>query len=99
MSYRAAYEPVGAAGLAAARSTSPCAASTRLPLLAGVIPTTAAAIAIATARAKSEASEGRLQDTSLEDDGAFPGLGIYDATPLGDHPETHDDLTSWCACR
>ena len=62
-------------------------------LLAGVIPTTAVAIVIATARAKSEASDGRLRDTSLADDEPFPGLGIYDATPLGDHPEIHDDLT------
>jgi hypothetical protein len=62
-------------------------------LLAGVIPTTAVAIVIATARAKTEESDGRLQDTSLEDDEPFPGLGLDDATPLGDHPEIHDDLT------
>lgn len=80
-------------------------------LLAGVIPTTAVAIVIATARAKIEESDGRPQDTNLADDEPFPGLGLDDATPLVDHPEIHDDLppstcgwsipgpTSWCVRR
>jgi hypothetical protein len=81
-------------------------------LLAGVIPTTAVAIVIATARAKIEESDGRPQDTNLADDEPLPGLGLDDATPLGDHPEIHDDMTplstcgwsipgptSWCARR
>jgi hypothetical protein len=62
-------------------------------LLAGMIPTTAAAIAFATARAMTVESDGRLHDTSPEDRGPLPGIGLDDTTPLGDTPETRGDIS------
>ena len=64
--------------LACAAPTSPEPQYAIAALLAGVIPTTAVAIVIATARAKSEGSDGRLRDMSLADDEPFPGLGLDD---------------------
>ena len=62
-------------------------------LLAGMIPTTAAAIAFATARAMSVESNGRLHDTSAEDREPFPAIGMDDSAPLGDTPEVHGELS------
>jgi hypothetical protein len=62
-------------------------------VLAGVIPTTAVAIAIAAAREKTVASDERVHDTAREDQSPFPGIGVDDSTPLGDTPEVHDDLS------
>jgi hypothetical protein len=58
-------------------------------VLAAVIPTTAVAIVVATARTKSVESDGRLHDTAAEDEGPFPGIGLDHSTPLGDTPEVH----------
>jgi small-conductance mechanosensitive channel len=64
-------------------------------LLAGVIPTTAVAIVVATTRAKTTAADDRLRDTSADDhDEPIPGIGLDDATPLGDSPRVHDDLSA-----
>jgi hypothetical protein len=60
-------------------------------IAAGMIPMTASAILIATARAKTVASGHRPVDvTPVADDDPFPGLGIDDRTPLGDTPEHSD---------
>lgn len=64
-------------------------------LLAGAIPTTAVAIVVATTRAKTTAVDGRLRDTSADDHhDPIPGIGLDDATPLGDSPEVHHDLSA-----
>jgi hypothetical protein len=61
-------------------------------LLAGVIPTTAVAIMIATGRAKSVESDDRLHDTASDDRSPSPGVGMDDSTSLGDTPEVQGDL-------
>jgi hypothetical protein len=61
-------------------------------LLAGVIPMTAAALLLATVRAKTAEEDGRLRDVSGERDDAFPGIGLDDATPLGDTSEHAEDI-------
>jgi hypothetical protein len=50
---------------------------------------------VATTRAKTTAADDRLRDTSADDhDEPIPGIGLDDATPLGDSPEVHDDLSA-----
>jgi hypothetical protein len=61
-------------------------------LVAGVIPTTAVAIMIATSREKSVESDDGLHDTAADDRGPFPGVGLDDSTSLGDTPEVQGDL-------
>jgi hypothetical protein len=57
-------------------------------LLAGLIPLTGLSLLIALARSKTRESEGRLIDeAALRDDDPYPGIGMDDATPLGDTPE------------
>jgi hypothetical protein len=56
-------------------------------LSAGLVPMTAVAITMATARRKTRVVDGRVQDLSEEDMSPFPGVGFDDETPLGDTPE------------
>ena len=88
------------AGLAAFYGISAIAAAESGPqyavaaLLAGTVPGTAAVLTYATGRRKTRLREdGRVEDLSVEDDSPFPGVGFDDATPLGDSPELHDDIT------
>ena len=88
------------AGLAAFYGISAIAAAESGPeyavaaLLAGTVPGTAAVLTYATARRKTRQEEsGHLEDLSVEDDTPFPGVGFDDATPLGDSPELHDEIT------
>jgi hypothetical protein len=81
-------------GLAAFYALCALAAGTAGPayalagLLAGVIPLTALALMVATARTKTDDSDGRLRDLSADaDDDPFPGIGLDDETPLGASPE------------
>jgi hypothetical protein len=63
-------------------------------LLAATVPMTAAAVMFATARRHTVAEpDGHQRDVSTEEDGAFPGIGFDDRSPLGDTPEVHDDLS------
>jgi NO-binding membrane sensor protein with MHYT domain len=60
-------------------------------LAAGMIPMTAAAILVASARSKTVRSGHRPVDvTGVNDDDPFPGIGVDDETPLGDTPEHSD---------
>lgn len=60
-------------------------------LLAGVVPLAGLCLLIALTRSKTRESEGRLQDESAyRDDDLYPGLGMDDATPLGDTREHSD---------
>jgi hypothetical protein len=62
-------------------------------LAAGIIPLTAVALWIATARAKTVEEGGRLRDASVDDnEDPFPGVGVDQEVPLGDTPELHDDV-------
>jgi hypothetical protein len=62
-------------------------------LAAAIIPLTAVALWIATARAKTVEKDGRLRDVSADDhEDPFPGVGLDQEVPLGDTPELHDDL-------
>jgi hypothetical protein len=64
-------------------------------LLAGIVPMTAAALWVATVRAKTRRLAGDAVDASAGDsDDPFPGVGADDAHPLGDTPEIHDDISS-----
>jgi hypothetical protein len=64
-------------------------------LLAGIVPMTAAALWVATVRAKTRRLAGDAVDASAGDsDDPFPGIGADDARPLGDTPESHDDISS-----
>jgi hypothetical protein len=63
-------------------------------LLASLIPMTAVTLAFATARNRTHASGGRLHDpTAEEEDDPLPAVGMDDATPLGDTPEAHDEIS------
>jgi len=63
-------------------------------LLAGIVPMTAAALWVATVRAKTRRLAGDTVDASAADsDDPFPGVGADDARPLGDTPEIHDDIS------
>jgi hypothetical protein len=61
-------------------------------LAAGVIPLSALALIVATARAKTLAGE-RLRDASAAaHDDPYPGVGADEETPMGHTPEhSHDD--------
>jgi len=62
-------------------------------IAAFLIPGTATALAVATARSSTvETSDGRLVDLSREDQGPVPRLGFDNSRPLGDSPDLHDDL-------
>ncbi|MFL5827151.1 MAG: hypothetical protein ACJ76V_11570 [Thermoleophilaceae bacterium] len=57
-------------------------------LAAGVFPLAAAALLVATARAKTLDRDGRLVDASREADrDPYPGIGLDAETPLGDNPD------------
>jgi hypothetical protein len=56
--------------------------------LAGIIPMTAAAIVVATTRAKSAAPDAALEDHT----DPTPGIPADDVRPLGDTPEAHDEI-------
>lgn len=63
-------------------------------LLAGIVPMAAAALWVATVRAKTRRLGGDAVDASAGDgDDPFPGIGADDARPLGDTPEIHDDIS------
>jgi hypothetical protein len=63
-------------------------------LLAGLIPGTAVALVLATARRKTQTSPAETRDSSVTDgDDSEPGIGLDDETPLGATPEAHDDLS------
>jgi uncharacterized membrane protein YhaH (DUF805 family) len=60
-------------------------------MLASLIPCSAARLLFATARSKTEEDEGRRRDASADDLDSWPGIGVDDATPLGDTPEHSED--------
>jgi hypothetical protein len=64
-------------------------------LLAGIVPATAVALAVALAREKTvEDEDGRMRETTAADhEDPYPGVGMDDLTPLGDTPEVHDEIT------
>jgi hypothetical protein len=91
---RPAWFPWALGGLAAWYLVAAAAAALAEPvyavatLLAGVIPMTALALLLATMRAKTVESEGRLHDAAAADaDDPFPGIGVDDASEMGDTPE------------
>jgi hypothetical protein len=58
-----------------------------------LIPGTATALAVATARTETrETEDGELVDLSREDRGPVPRLGLDSSRPLGDSPDLHDDI-------
>jgi len=60
-------------------------------LCAGMIPLTAATLLTATARAKTVRDGDARRDTTAEaHEDPFPGIGVDDASPLGDTPEHSD---------
>jgi hypothetical protein len=60
-------------------------------VLAGVIPLTGLCLLIALTRSKTRESGGVLQDESaVRDQDPYPGIGMDEATPLGDTPEHSD---------
>jgi hypothetical protein len=60
-------------------------------ILAGFIPLTAATLLTATARAKTAGDGDHPRDvTGAAHADPYPGIGIDDATPLGDTPEHSD---------
>jgi hypothetical protein len=61
-------------------------------LLAGLWPTTAIALVVATGRRRTREVDGHLVDASRDDQGPLPALGADDERPLGDTPEAHDDI-------
>jgi hypothetical protein len=56
-------------------------------LAAGLVPMTAVAIVMATARRKTEVGPDGLRDASEEDMSPLPGVGFDDDAPLGDTPD------------
>jgi hypothetical protein len=57
-------------------------------LAAGLIPLTAAMLIVAVARSKTAPGDGAPRETTSDDHtDPFPGIGLDDATPLGDTPE------------
>ena len=60
-------------------------------LAAGVIPMTAVSLLLATARAKTVRTAAGLSDASGGPEDPYPGIGLDDATPLGDTAE-HSDV-------
>lgn len=92
--------PLAIAGVAAFYGVAAVAASEHgLPyvlaaLAAFLIPGTATALAVATARSSTrETRDGHLVDLSRVDRGPLPRLGFDDSRPLGDSPDLHDDLS------
>jgi hypothetical protein len=60
-------------------------------LVAGLIPLTAATLLTATTRSKTVAGDGGREETTADEHrDPFPGVGMDDATPLGDTPEHSD---------
>jgi hypothetical protein len=60
-------------------------------LLAGVIPLTALALLVATARRKTVVEDGHLRDATADaNDDPLPGIGLDDETPAGETSELHD---------
>lgn len=58
-----------------------------------LIPGTATALAVATARTETrETADGELVDLSREDRGPVPRLGLDSSRPLGDSPDVHGDI-------
>jgi hypothetical protein len=66
-------------------------------LLGGAVPMTAVALVFASTRRKTRRGaserEEQLVDTSVDDESAFPGIGMDERTPLGDTTEAHDSIT------
>jgi pimeloyl-ACP methyl ester carboxylesterase len=63
-------------------------------LLAFLIPGTATALAVSTARTMTrETDDGRQVDLSAEDRGPVPRLGLDNSRPLGDSPDLHGDVS------
>jgi drug/metabolite transporter (DMT)-like permease len=61
---------------------------------AALVPLTAAALIVATTRVKTVAgADGRRETTAHADDDPLPGIGIDDATPLGD-TDQHSDAAA-----
>lgn len=60
-----------------------------------MIPMTAAALVLASARRRTSGSSegGTLRDDSVEDQGPVPSIGMDDETPLGDSPEVHGTIS------
>jgi hypothetical protein len=54
---------------------------------AGLIPMTAFALTVATARRKTRGEQGDAADVSGATGDPYPGVGMDDETPLGDTPE------------
>jgi hypothetical protein len=81
----------GVCALAAAVFAGPAAAIATL--LAGIIPMTAAALWIATVRARTPPGPAATDPSASADDDPFPGVGPDDRRPLGDTPEAHDEIT------
>jgi hypothetical protein len=74
-------------GLAAAVAALAGASYVVSALFAALIPLSAALLLLATARMKTE----RDRDVSVDDqEDPAPGIGMDDATPLGDTPEHSD---------
>jgi hypothetical protein len=63
-------------------------------LLVGIVAMTAAALWVATTRAKTrgEVRPGR-DPASADRDDSFAGVGADDSRPLGDTPEAHDEIS------
>jgi hypothetical protein len=60
-------------------------------IAAGIIPLTATALLVATARSKTIKQDGRLRDESADASAdPFPGIGIDESTALGDTPQHSD---------
>jgi hypothetical protein len=62
-------------------------------LLAGIIPMTAVAVWLATARAKTgQAGDVLVDEAAADHEDPIPGMGFDDRRPVGDTPHAHDDL-------
>jgi hypothetical protein len=62
-------------------------------IAAGIIPLTATALLVATARSKTTKHGGRLRDASADASAdPFPGIGIDEDTELGETPQLHRRL-------
>jgi hypothetical protein len=60
-------------------------------IAAGIIPLTATALLVATARSKTTKQDGRLRDASADAAAdPFPGVGIDEGTELGETPQYSD---------
>jgi hypothetical protein len=60
-------------------------------IAAGIIPLTATALLVATARSKTTKQDGRLRDASADASAdPFPGIGVDEDTELGETPQHSD---------